>query len=417
MYSKHTSFNEQSNQMTKHFLGNRHLIRAINRSTVLNTIKTHASISRAEIARITGLSAATVTGITAELIQKGLIFEKAEGDSRGGRRPILLALNPRGGFVIGIKLMEDHAIGAITDLETTVLAKYSEDFQNTSLEDVIDTLINIVDMLLKQVDITQEQLLGIGIGVAGIVDARNGILRNSPFLGWKDVPLEDLLNSRIQVPVHIDNDVNTLTLTEQLFGAGQGIENFLVLTVGRGVGMGMVINGQLYRGVNGGGGEFGHTVIDPEGPLCTCGKSGCIETYVSEPALLQMVTEASSRGEFPRIINTIEDLITIAKEGNSVAISIFTQAGEKLGYGVANLINVLSPELIIISGEGIRAGDLLFTPMKAEIAQHVMPGLAEDTEIRFDTWEDDAWARCAAGLVLLELFKSPIERGKGSSIQ
>jgi predicted NBD/HSP70 family sugar kinase len=168
--------------------------------------------------------------------------------------------------------------------------------------------------------------------------------------------------------------------------------------------------------VNGGGGEFGHTVIDPDGHRCACGKVGCIETYVSEPALLRMGTEASAQGEIPRTINTIEDLINIAEGGDPTARSIFTQAGEKLGYGVANLINVLSPELIIISGEGIRAGDLLFSPMKAEITRHVMPGLAEDTEIRFDTWEDDAWARGAAGLVLLELFKSPIERGKRSKV-
>jgi glucokinase-like ROK family protein len=395
--------------MPQHFLGNRLLIRAINRSTVLNTIKTQGSISRSEIARITGLSAATVSGISAELIRKGLIFEKAEGDSRGGRRPILLALNPRGGFVIGIKLMEDHAIGAITDLETTIIAKNSEDLQNNSLEDVINTLINLVNTLLSRVDISKEQLLGVGIGVAGIVDARNGVLRNSPFLGWKDVPLEDLLHSHFRVPVYIDNDVNTLTLTEQLFGAGQGIENFLVLTVGRGVGLGIVINGQLYRGVNGGGGEFGHTVIDPNGVQCACGKNGCIEAYSSEPALLRMAAEASSRGEIPQNIFTIEDLINIANDGNPIARSIFSQAGEKLGYGIANLINILSPEVIIISGEGIRLGDLLFAPMKAEIDRHVMPGLVEDTEIRFDNWEDDAWARGAASLVLLELFKSPFE--------
>ena len=401
--------------MTKHPLGNRDLIRAINRSTVLNTIKTQGSISRAEIARLTGLSAATVTGISAKLIDEGLIFEKAEGDSSGGRKPILLAIDPRGGYVVGIKLMEDHAIGAITDLEATIIAKREEGLQDLSLDNTLETLESLVERLVVEAGIEREQLLGVGIGLAGIVDARNGILRYSPIFGWHDVPLEDLLFSRLQVPVHIDNDVNTLTLNEQLFGAGQGIDNFLVVTVGRGIGLGMVVNGQLYRGVNGGGGEFGHTVVDPDGPQCACGKRGCIETYISDPALLHKAEEATVRGEIVADVGDIDALIKVAGAGNPAAQAIFEQAGERLGYGISNLINVLSPKEIIISGEGVRAGELLFAPMRAAINQQVMPGLAQDTQIRLDVWEDDAWARGAASLILQELFKSPIARGKGSS--
>jgi len=401
--------------MTKHPLGNRDLIRAINRSAVLNTIKTHGAISRTEIAKRTGLSAATVTGITAELINEGLIFKKAEGDSKGGRKPILLAINPGGGYVVGIKLMEDHAIGAITDLEATLIAKHSERLQDHSLENILDVLASIVNTLVVEAEVDRGQLLGVGVGLAGILDARRGVLRYSPIFGWHDVPLEELLHSRLHVPVHIDNDVNTLTLNEKLFGAGQGIDNFLTVTIGRGVGLGIVVDGHLYRGVNGGGGEFGHTVIDPNGPVCACGKRGCIETYISDPALLRLAAEAFSRGEIPDETKTVEELVMIAEAGNSAALAIFAQAGEKLGYGIANLINILSPEEIIISGEGVRAGELLFASMRASINQQVMPDLIEDTEIRLNVWEDDAWARGAASLILQELFKSPIEQGEGAN--
>ena len=253
VYSKYTSFSEQRNMMNTP-IGNRDLIRAINRSTVLNIIKTNGAISRTEIARISGLSAATVTGISADLIDEGLIFEKAEGNSSGGRRPILLAINPRGGYVVGIKLMEDHAIAAITDLEATIIAKHSKEFRDKSLENALNMLVESVNDLVFEVGIDQEQIFGIGIGLAGIVDARNGILHYSPYVGWHNVPLGDLLRDRLGVPVRIDNDVNTLTLTEQLFGAGQGIDNFLLVTIGRGVGLGIVVNGQLYRGINGGAG-------------------------------------------------------------------------------------------------------------------------------------------------------------------
>lgn len=395
-------------------IGNRDLIRAINRSTVLNIIKTNGAISRTEIARISGLSAATVTGISADLIDEGLIFEKAEGNSSGGRRPILLAINPRGGYVVGIKLMEDHAIAAITDLEATIITKHSKEFRDKSLENALNMLVESVNDLVFEVGIDQEQIFGIGIGLAGIVDARNGILHYSPYVGWHNVPLGDLLRDRLGVPVRIDNDVNTLTLTEQLFGAGQGIDNFLLVTIGRGVGLGIVVNGQLYRGINGGGGEFGHTVIDPYGPECACGKRGCLETYVADPALVGQAILAASRGDLPAEIQSVEELVAIADQGNDVAREIFRQAGEILGNGIANLINVLSPQEIIISGEGVRAGELLFAPMRSAVEEHVMPGLAGDTTIRVDPWEDDAWARGAASLVLQELFQSPIEREKMS---
>jgi len=396
--------------MIRHPRGNRRLIRAINRSAVLNTIKTQGPISRTRVAKLTGLSGATVSGICADLIASDLIFEKEEGDSSGGRRPILLALNPRGGFVIGLKLAERHITGAITDLESTVIAKDSYPLDTHSITDVLNLADDAVQDLLASSGTTKEMLLGVGIGLAGIVDGGSGILRNSPFFGWRDVPLKTALQNQLDVPVFVDNDVNTLTLTELWFGAGQGVENFLTVTVGRGIGLGLVINGQLYHGAQGGAGEFGHTVVDPDGQRCECGKRGCLETMIADPWLMRLATEARARGEIEVDVNDIETLIQLAQSGDSASVRIFADAGDALAQALANLINVLSPQLIIISGEGVRAGDLLFEPMYDSIEKYIMPGLVEDTEIRVDPWDDDAWARGAAGLVLRELFESPIHR-------
>ena len=396
--------------MTKNYtLGNRDLIRAINRSTVLNTIKISGPISRVAISRKTGLSAATITGITSELIKSGLIFEKEEGDSRGGRRPILLAINPQGGYVVGIKLMEKHLVSAITDLEATIVAEQIEEHSVQSPDAATELLARVVDALVEKIGISKQQLLGVGVGLAGIVNPREGILRYSPYFGWLDVPFVALLQSRLQIPIYVDNDVNTLTLNEQLFGSGQGIENFLTVTVGRGIGLGIVVNGQLYRGGYGGGGEFGHTIVDPEGPACACGKRGCLETYVYNPALMRMAAQAITQGELPGGIESIDDLIACADEGNPKANEIFTQGGEKLGCGIANLINLFNPQQIILSGEGIRIGKYLFDPMKAAVVQNTIPRLVDDTVLLIDEWEDDAWARGAASLVLQELFKSPLK--------
>src|SRR5512136_2023230 len=199
-------------------LGNRDLIRAINRSIILNTIKTLGAVARAEIARLTGLSPATVTAITADLIAEELIFEKQTGDSRGGRRPILLALNPGGRYVAGIKLMEDHAVGALTDLEATIIARQTAALPaDHAVESVLAALAAMVEALLAQAGVPRARLLGVGLGLAGIVDSERGLLRQSPYLGWRDLPLRDLLQARLKVPVLIDNDVNTLTLAEQWF--------------------------------------------------------------------------------------------------------------------------------------------------------------------------------------------------------
>jgi N-acetylglucosamine repressor len=391
-------------------LGNRALIRALNRSTVLNTIKRFGPIGRAEVARSTGLSPATVTAITAELIEDNLIFEKAPGDSSGGRRPILMALNPRGGYVVGIKLTEDQAIGALTDLEATIIARLTQSWSGRTPEEAAAVMASLVNALIAREGLRKKQLLGVGLGLAGIVDAGRGLLRTTPYFDWRDLPLRDLLQDRLRVPVYIDNDVNTLTLAERWFGAGQGVDDFLTVTIGRGVGMGIVVNGQFYRGVGGGAGEFGHTVVDPAGPRCACGKRGCLEAYVGDPALLSAAAEAARTGRLPRAAESAAELVEMADAGQPAAREILARAGEMLGRSLANLVNVFDPQLIIIGGEGTRAGDWLLEPMRQELKAYVFNGLVNDTSLRVERWGDDAWARGAASLVLRELFESPVHR-------
>lgn len=388
--------------------GNRELIRAINRSSVLNTIRTLGPISRKEIAKHTSLSAATITGITAELIDEDLVFEKAIGDSSGGRRPILLALNKQGRYMIGVKLSVDHITAALTDFEATVLNKRTVQLPSHDLLPTVEALGRVVSDLIADRSVSKDKILGVGIGLAGIVDAKNGVLRHSPIYGWRDVPLVSLLQKQIDVPVFLDNDVNTFTLTEKWFGLGSGVDNFLIVTVGRGVGMGIVVNGSLYHGSRGGAGELGHTVINPSGPLCVCGKHGCLEAYASDPAMLNMAAEAYQRGELPQPVETVEDLLSLAEQGNPAIQQIFQTVGSYLGQGIANLINIFNPELIILSGEGVRYGDYLFDPMREAMYQFAMPGLVDDARIVIDAWDDNAWARGAAGIVLEKLFQFPL---------
>lgn len=379
-------------------MARRQFLKTINRTSVLNIIKAHGPIARIDIARLARLSPASVTSLTAELIEDGLIFEKQPGDSRGGRRPILLALNATGAYVVGIKLAEENATLVLTDLNAHTLARHPQNLASRDPAEVSDRLAESVHVLLDSAHVDRSRLLGVGIGLAGIIDAKHGICRVSPYNGWRDVPFAELLEKRLDYPVYLDNDVNTLTLMERLYGVGQQVDDFLVITVGRGVGMGIVVNGQVYRGNRGGGGELGHTVVDPDGPLCTCGNRGCLETFVAEPWLLQ-------RARFDGLdVTSPEALVTAAGAGEAAAVNVLARAGEILGRATANLVNLFAPSMIILSGEGVRAGDWLFGPMRHTMMRHIFSPLAEDLDIRVEPLGDDAWARGAASLVLREIF-------------
>lgn len=382
-------------------MARRELLKAINRTSILNIIKTYGPIARADIAQRAGLSPATVTSLTAELIRDGLIYEKQEGSSRGGRPPVLLALDSTAIYVVGIKLAEEHATLALTNINADIVAKDTIQLAERNPERVSDQLARGVRNLLHSVQVSPGRLLGIGVGLAGIIDSARGMCRVSPHNGWREVPFASLLEQRLDCLVYLDNNVNSLTLMEHLYGQGQHMRDFLVITIGRGVGMGIVANGRVYRGAHGGGGELGHIVIDPEGFLCNCGHRGCLETFVAEP---WMIRRARLNG---LDVASPDDLLAAACSGHPVALEVLQKAGRLLGQTMANLVNLFNPELILISGEGVRMGDFLFVPLHEAMQAHVFKQLAEGLQTKIEPVSDDAWARGAACLVLNHIFKVP----------
>ncbi len=301
--------------------------------------------------------------------------------------------------------MEGHAVGALTDLNANILAKDTIALADKQIETSVEMLHTLTNRLVQKGGIKKKQLLGVGIGLAGVVDFAHGLVRQNPYFSWRNIQLGDLLENRLRVPVFIDNDVNTLTLSEKWINRGRAEDNFIVITVGRGIGMGIVINGQIYRGKAGGAGELGHTVVDVNGPLCDCGRYGCLESLISDRALIAQASQIIS----PDIIR-LDDLIELAYSGQADAVAILANAGRLLGTQIANLVNVFDPKLIIISGEGTRMGEVFFSAVRSAIHDCVMTGLAEDTEIRVNSWGDDIWALGAASLVIAEIFKSPIQK-------
>lgn len=384
--------------------GNKQLIREINKSLVLNIVRDHGFISRTDIAQAARLSLATVSGITNELIEQGLVYEHEEGTSTGGRRPILLALNHRAGLVIGTKLTETHAVAALTDLNAEIVARHETPLGSDHSPEAVVAALGQTVTELRSLHPNQP-VFGVGVGMAGGIDRRTGMVRFSPFFGWHDVPLRTMLEKRLGLPVVVENDVNTLTMAEKWFGTGSEVTDFLVITLGRGIGMGMVLNGQLYRGGCGGGGEFGHITMVPGGPLCDCGKRGCLEALVSEPSIQRLMHSALGREV------TIDEAVDMARQGDATAQTIFATAGRTLGMAIADLVNIFNPPLLVVGGEGTRALDLLFEPLQDALKANCFDGFFEDMRLVVEPWGDDAWARGAASLMLEELFRPALYRG------
>lgn len=373
--------------------GNRDLIKAINRNLLLNIIRREGTISRKQLTDISGLSVGAVSGITTELLENAWVLEVGEGDFTGGRRQTLIKLNAKAGYAIGLKLMEKRIVVAVSNFGGQVV-HYREvpNPHNGNLDDLVDAIASIVQNILKDSEVPLDKTFGIGIGLAGVIYSQTGIVHYSPFFGWRDVPFAKLIKERTQLPVYIENDVNTLTITEQLFGEGRQSNNFVVVTVGRGIGMGIVINGQVYHGAKGGAGELGHTII----ARLTQGDTqyASLESLAADPAIFK------GQADYEDIIQQAATNLELQQK--------LAQSGELLGIGLANVINILSPELVIVSGEGVEAGDYRIEPMLESMKQHTFQGLLDDVDVIVIPTGDQEWAQGAANLVISKVFASPI---------
>lgn len=386
--------------MNKPRRANRELIKAMNRNLILHIVRGQGPLSRTQLTEISGLSLGAVSQITNDLLTKNWIYEVGESDYTGGRRQIMLRLNPHAGYVLGLKLMEERIVCALTDLETTVLEYVETPLTVDHTPEMVSAVLcKIVEQTIRQANIPREKVLGVGVGLAGVVDCAAGIVRYSPFFKWRETPLVKLLERELNLRVYLENDVNTLTITEQLFGPGHNVANFVVVTVGRGVGMGMVLHHQLYQGESGGVGEFGHITVDPGGPLCDCGKRGCLEAVASDPAIIRELENGNL---------TLEQIVQKAEEGHEAALAGLARSGHFLGMGLATIINILCPSLIIISGEGVVAGDFRLKPMYEAMREHTFDGLLDNVQLVIKPTDDQTWARGAAGLVVGKLFESPL---------
>jgi len=314
-----------------------------------------------------------------------------------GRRAILLDVVYDGAAVAGIKLSNAGLTCALTNLNAEVLVTVDHPLSSTEPAVVLDGVEAALSKLraVAAKDGHPTDVAALGISLPGLVDVDGATVRHSPLLGWNRVPIGPLLAERLGMAVVVENDVNSLALGEAWFGHGILHPTFLVVTLGRGVGLGIVINGQLFRGPNGGAGEFGHVPLDPNGPVSSHSARGTVEAFLADDALL---TDARERGVPLPDDASPEDLVRLADEGDALAVATLASAGAMLGRALGILVNLFAPTLVVLSGEGMRASSILIPEAKRVLHDTAFGDLGHQVELVVDRWGDDAWARGAAAL-------------------
>ena len=388
-------------------------VRAYNRDAILKTIRVSERISRIDIARETGLSQASVTGITSDLIKEGLIQEKKSDIHEGGRPPILLSISPDGAFAIGINITIEKIDVAIINFLGDIKAFHSIALTALyhTVEDIVDKMARCVQECMWEANFSKDKISGVGIGIPGLVNSESGIIRFLPNYGWENVNLRNLFQKQINLPTYIENSSNNLAIAEHWFGVGKGLDNFIVVTLENGIGSGCVINGKLSRGHTGIAGEFGHLTMDTGGPMCRCGKKGCLEAYAGNNSIIRDAKKAAQKGlwqvDTPESI-TYTDILEALHNNEPELVKLFEQAGKVLGIGVAHLITLLNPEKIIITGKGVQADSAIFNAMFQSINTCVSTKFKDHgTDLVIKEWSDKDWVKGAGTLVLKEIYKSP----------
>jgi predicted NBD/HSP70 family sugar kinase len=356
-------------------------------------------VSRADIARRTGLARSTVSTLVNELLRAGLLVERGapeDGTTTQGRPPVLLSFDPRAGAVLGLHF--DHPVirVAVADLGYTILAEATVPVDvDHDAQDSLDAAASLVEQVLARSGVERERLLGAGAALAGPIDQATGTVGSSAILpGWVGMPLAQELTLRLGLPVHVDNDANVGALAESVLGAGRGAQDMAYIMLGSGIGAGLIIGGQVYRGSGGTAGEIGHVLVDEQGPLCRCGNRGCLETYAGADALLDLLRR--QRGD----ALTVDGLVQLAREGDAACQRVITDAARFVGVAAATLCNQLNPELLVIGGELAQTGSLLLDPLRASITRYAIPAAAEDVRVVIGDLGDRAELLGALVLVL-----------------
>ena len=375
-------------------------LRERNRAEVIDVLRRERLASRADIARLSGLSRTTVSSLVTELQESGLVVEAdveipAGPSANRGRPGVLLALEPSAGTAIGIDFGHSHVRVAIADLSSRVLAERERAIDvDHAAGAALDSAAELVEAVLDEAGGDRGRVLAVGMGLPGPVDRATGTVGSSVILpGWSGLRPAAELEARIGLAVRVDNDANLGALGELTFGAAVGARDLVYLKIASGIGSALVLGGHLHRGATGIAGELGHVIVDPQGQVCRCGNRGCLETVAAGPALAALMRH--SHGDLD-----VGGLIGLTDSGDLGARRVVSDAGRSIGRVLADVVNLVNPELIVVGGELSTSGDSLIEGISESIRRYALPAAAEAVRVRAAVLGDRAEVLGALALVI-----------------
>ncbi|MFJ8885525.1 ROK family protein [Streptomyces sp. NPDC102402] len=373
-----------------------------NLERVVRAVRMAGSLTQAEIARSTGLSAATVSNIVRELKDGGTV--EVTPTSAGGRRARSVSLSGDAGIVVGVDFGHTHLRVAIGNLAHQVLAEESEPLDvDASSAQGFGRAEQLVNRLIETTGISPEKIIGVGLGVPGPIDVESGTLGSTSILpGWTGINPSQELAGRLGVPVYVDNDANLGALGELVWGSGRGVRDLAYIKVASGVGAGLVIDGHIYRGPGGTAGEIGHITLDESGPVCRCGNRGCLETFTAARYVLPLLKPSHGSDL------TMERMVQLAREGDPGCRRVIGDVGRHIGSGVANLCNLLNPSRVVLGGSLAEAGELVLGPIRDSVSRYAIPSAARQLSVLPGALGARAEVLGALALVLSEMGDSTL---------
>lgn len=377
---------------------NQGTMRSTNKHSILDFIQRNGPVSKPEIAAHLGLSATSVSTFINELLTEETIIPCGNAKSTGGRKSILFQVNPHAFFSIGFDLQVDRIIALLLDFNSARIGEWEIPLDNTDEWTVVEKLRQLIPAILSEKNLSPSKLTGVGIGVPGIVHGESGLVEFAPNLGWKNVNLHHALD--LNCPLTIENEANAAALGERSFGNGKGISNLVYVSIGMGVGCGLIINGRLFSGRTYHAGEFGHMTIDPNGLPCRCGNKGCWESYTSNHSTLSQYTQRT--GE-PLV--SYQDFSQKIRQDNPDALSILDETIRYLAIGMANIANGLNPEMMIIGGEIAELREVVFNSLLKHVKERCLDKTFSGLTIEFSRLGNQAAALGMAELMIRRTLK------------
>jgi glucokinase-like ROK family protein len=397
--------------MTKGKTGNSKFLKAYNEAGILDLIRIRQAVSRADLSKETGLSPTAIGVIVSSLIEQGYIHEIGTGESKGGRKPVLLELKPDSYYSVGLDIDVDDIQYVLVDITGRLVLEGSVPLSDNTAEAAVQASEACIRKIREQHHIGEGRLLGVGISVPGMVDSISHRVVLAPNLGWEDTDPAGMLEERLGLPVYIENEAMASAICENWIGSCQAAGNFVCVNIKSGIGAGIFTGGRPYRGTSGSAGEVGHIVVDENGPRCGCGNYGCLEAVASTGSIVEKARKMVRQGVVSSL-NTIEnadeislgDIVDAARSGDAAAMNLLDEASRYIGIALTNLVNTLNPSRIVLGKDFTVYGDLVLDTLRRIIDSKALKRSASNVELVISETGERASTLGAAIVPLEKLF-------------